>query len=340
MKNVNYFILLSHKQIQRKFVKFKSHHISFNQTAAINSMELKDAVFSLDYDDGEDFTVTLDDGVALRGCIWKPSSAPRFTYVFVHGLAACATFKKDFFPLILSRGGVVYACDHYGHGRSPGPRISGTVDRLVDETVRVIQRARSDHPTLPVVLHGHSMGGLCAICTILTRYESDLRGAVSCVIAEAPWISPCPQRSLNAFEWYSFKLLSWVTPHVHFSTGVELYSAGMDQRFVDLCHARTDVMGGSEITPQLYMSVDERQGFVHAHPELWPAELPLLFLQGKADNLVDASRSDQWVRAVLAREGVRVTYRLYEDGEHVMLKTALRPAVAKEILDFVDANTQ
>ena len=263
-------------------------------------MELKDAVFSLDYD-GEDFEIPLEEGINLKGCVWKPTESPRFVYIFVHGLAVCVTFKKDLFPLILEKGGVVYGCDHYGHGRSPGERTSGTVDRMVEETIKVIKKAHEEYPSLPIVLHGHSMGGLCSIYTSITKYESDMKGIVKCVIAEAPWISPCPQRQLNSFEWYGIKLLSWITPNMLIHSNVEFYSDDMDKRFVDLCHERTDLVGSDELTPMLYLSVEEKQNFIHQHPELWPEELPLLFAQGKVDQLVDYKKSDIWVNKVLQR---------------------------------------
>ncbi|KAH0795083.1 Clan SC, family S33, methylesterase-like serine peptidase [Histomonas meleagridis] len=296
-------------------------------------MELADAKFDLSYDDGEDFDITLDNGSVLKGCTWKPSGEPTFIYVFVHGLGVCVTFKKDFFPFILERGGVVFGCDHYGHGRSSGSPVSGTIDLMAEETVKVIQLAHSRYPNLPLIIHGHSMGGLCTIYTILTRYN-EIKDIVKCAIAEAPWISPCPQRQLGTIERYGFKALNWAFPTMQISTGANPYSADMDQRFVTMAKASPLIY--ETITPQLYFSVEEKQAFIHEHPELWPAELPLFFVQGEADSMVDAKTSDKWVQKVLARDGMNVKYKLYPKGEHVMLKTPHRPEVARDLLEFID----
>jgi acylglycerol lipase len=121
-------------------------------------VELEDAHFDLAYD-GEDFTVELRPGVDLLGQTWKPEGVPRFVYCFCHGLGAFLTFKKDFFYLVLERQGVVFACDHLGHGRSPGTRTYLSLDELITEAVKVLQLAHERYPSLPVILHGHSMGG-------------------------------------------------------------------------------------------------------------------------------------------------------------------------------------
>jgi len=72
----------------------------------------------------------------------------------------------------------VYAPDHLGHGQSVGERalING-FEPVVDDLHAVAERARDDHPGLPVVLIGHSMGGL--IATLLAqRYAGELAALV------------------------------------------------------------------------------------------------------------------------------------------------------------------
>jgi acylglycerol lipase len=151
-------------------------------------VDISDAKWDLDYD-GEDFTIKLSTGEELLGQTWKPEGDPKFIYLFMHGLGAFLTFKKDFFYVILENKGVVFGSDHLGHGRSPGPRVSCTADELADEVVQLCRLARERYPNLPIILHGHSMGGMAVIFTMLKRYEELRPLKITGVIAEAPWLS-------------------------------------------------------------------------------------------------------------------------------------------------------
>src|SRR5579875_569508 len=65
-----------------------------------------------------------------------------------------------------SGGAAVYALDHAGHGRSEGERaLINDMGGVVEDLHLLVRHARDAHPGRPLVLLGHSMGGLIA-----TRY--------------------------------------------------------------------------------------------------------------------------------------------------------------------------
>jgi acylglycerol lipase len=186
-------------------------------------VELSDAKFDIDYD-GEDFTIDLTPTIKLLGQTWRPSTSPRFVYIFAHGLGAFVPFKKDFFYVILDLGGVVFGCDHLGHGRSPGARTVLTVEDLTTETVKVAELAHERYPSLPIVLHGHSMGGLTVISTVVYKIEQ-IRGLnIRGIIAEAPWLTPCPSRSVGPISRALLRGLRWAVPNFAVPAGVPLFS--------------------------------------------------------------------------------------------------------------------
>ena len=295
-------------------------------------MELSEAKFSNEYD-GTDFKVRVGE-VDLLGQYWIPEN-PTFIYVFVHGLGAYITFKRDFFDVILSNNGAVFACDHLGHGRSPGPRTSCTIDECIEETQHVIEYAQEKCANLPVVLHGHSMGGLISLSTVYKDPEWAL-SHIKCVIAEAPWISQCPQKRIGPVTGALIHGVSWIAPNLKIKNDVKFFSDDLDPKWVQLC--QDCPLYSYDITPRLVVSQRAWASKVHQSVDLWPAQLPLLFLQGKKDPLVDAIESDQYITPLSKREGVKVTYKLYEEGSHVMLKSALRPQICHEILDFIQNN--
>jgi acylglycerol lipase len=296
-------------------------------------VELADAKFDIDYD-GEDFTIDLNATTQLLGQTWRPSGDPRFVYIFAHGLGAFITFKKDFFYVILERGGVVFACDHLGHGRSPGPRTVLLVDDLTTETVKVAQLAHERYPALPIILHGHSMGGLAVVATAVYK-SSELNGLnVKGVIAEAPWLTPCPSRPVGRVEHALLSGMAWLLPNVAIPAGVPIFSDDLEPSWVKMC--KETPLYSFTVSPKLALDAEKAQIYIRENPQVWPAELPLLCLQGGKDVLADPNLNYAWAQAVLNRGDTKVTAKLYPDAPHVLLKCPIRGEIARAILEWID----
>jgi alpha-beta hydrolase superfamily lysophospholipase len=93
---------------------------------------------------------------------WAPA-APRFLVLLAHGYGEHARRYDHVAKRLTDEGAVVVAPDHLGHGESEGERALVTDgELLVDDLEAVGDAARERHPGLPVVLFGHSMGGLLA----------------------------------------------------------------------------------------------------------------------------------------------------------------------------------
>jgi alpha-beta hydrolase superfamily lysophospholipase len=92
-----------------------------------------------------------------------PAPAPRFLVLLAHGYGEHAGRYEHVAARLVEEGAAVYAPDHLGHGHSEGDRVHmERVDDLVADLHTVADRARADHPELPLVALGHSMGGLLA----------------------------------------------------------------------------------------------------------------------------------------------------------------------------------
>ncbi len=116
---------------------------------------------------GETLTVTTEDGVPLHVEIDAPETASRGrrhpagrlpTVVLVHGFALsmeCWVLQRR---ALVHEGFRVVAYDQRGHGRSGQPELAScTVDQLGRDLASVLE---ATCPTGPVVLVGHSMGGM------------------------------------------------------------------------------------------------------------------------------------------------------------------------------------
>jgi acylglycerol lipase len=298
-------------------------------------MDLANGAYSLEYD-GVDFTITLAEGVFLVGQLWRPpGNAPSHIFVYLHGLGAFITMKRDLFSIITATNAAVFACDHYGHGRSPGVRTACTVEEIEDETLKVLEFAHSMYPAVPMVLYGHSMGGLAGIFTVLRSPDHLSSLNLRSVIIEAPWLFPCPARPIGAFERVGVGILGTVWPTFRMPKGANSITPDLDPRWTELL--RRSPLYVQSLTPRLFLSVDKAQKFVQENCRFWPSALPLLFLQGGKDALADPVGNEEWVRRFQEVPGHKVVYRLYPEATHFMLKGPDRPAILQEILDFIHA---
>lgn len=103
----------------------------------------------------------------------QPAKAEAKAIVLIlHGLAEHSLRYRRFAAFLSARGYHVYAHDHRGHGETTAPgaepgrfaRKDGA--RLVLEDVLAVRNAAvAAHPSLPVILFGHSMGGMIAMAT-------------------------------------------------------------------------------------------------------------------------------------------------------------------------------
>jgi alpha-beta hydrolase superfamily lysophospholipase len=107
--------------------------------------------------------------LTLAGCegrlhvrVWENPGARRLV-IIAHGYGEHIERYDRVARALCARGAAVYGPDHLGHGRSAGERVLiADLEQVVDDLVQVVERAQSDHPGVPAVLIGHSMGGLIA----------------------------------------------------------------------------------------------------------------------------------------------------------------------------------
>ena len=101
----------------------------------------------------------------------QPSTTvPRGIVVICHGLAEHSRRYEEFASALAAQGYHVFAHDHRGHGETTAPdaqlglfaRRDG-VAKVIADVMAMRELAVETHPGLPVILFGHSMGGLIAL---------------------------------------------------------------------------------------------------------------------------------------------------------------------------------
>jgi acylglycerol lipase len=108
--------------------------------------------------------VRARDGIELREYEWQAVGRPRAHLLLVHGIAEHAGRYRHVATQLANAGITTHAYDQRGFGESGGHRAY--VDRWSqyhDDVEDRLAEVRAEADGLPVVLYGHSMGGLIAL---------------------------------------------------------------------------------------------------------------------------------------------------------------------------------
>ena len=146
-------------------------------------------------------------GARLHVTRW-PVAMPRAIVLIAHGLFEHAGRYAHVAARLNGAGYGVVAIDHLGHGRSDGTR--GFVPAFSvyrDGMDALLAEVQAEWPRVPLLLLGHSMGGLIAVHHLLERQAAYAAAAVS-----GPAILPAAPPSALTI-WIS-RLLARVAPRL------------------------------------------------------------------------------------------------------------------------------
>jgi len=237
---------------------------------------------------------------------------PSHVVVIAHGYGEHIGRYGHVAAALAAGGATVVGLDHVGHGRSAGERaLIPSFEGVIADLHLVVRDAADGHPGLPVVLLGHSMGGLIA-----TRYAQTHGDELAGLVISAPLLG---------------------NPAVGMLLGLD-----------DLPEIPIDptVLSRDEAVQAAYMS----DPLVYHGPFLRPtlaamaialldAALdtpqvggPVLWQHGEADQLVDRTQSG---RAVALFTNADVTTRSYPGARHEIFNETDRDAVLADTVGFI-----
>lgn len=267
------------------------------------------------------YRASASDGNCLQGYVWVPQGKVRGVVVVVHGLHDHARRYASLAAALGDAGLAVIAQDHRGHGGSGGaPQRLDSVEQLLGDVQAAVAEAQRRFAGAPVVLYGHSMGGMVA-AQYAARHGQDLAGAVlsSAALALPPSASPGQVRIVG--------VLSALAPGL----GVEALD---EARVVREPAARSALVGDpllnrAKLPARTVATLLD--GVVDLQPRLPAIQVPLLVLHGEADTVTDPAGSAQaHARAASADK----TLRLVPLALHDLLHEPEGPVVAAEVTAF------
>ena len=213
-------------------------------------------------------------GLSLFRRAWLPPQ-PAGVLVLSHGYAEHSGRYDGLGAWFAARGFAVHALDHQGHGRSAGPRGHVAVfDHFVDDLEAFLGVVRQQHPEHPLVLIGHSMGGL-----IVASYVSERTPAVAAAVTSGALLA-LPD-GLSRARIVMARLLRRVAPRATLRSGLDVNGLSRDpevvRRYVEdpLVFRRMTTSLASEL-----LAAVRRVGSARS-----PVALPMLMLHGGDDPL-------------------------------------------------------
>ncbi|HET8598920.1 MAG TPA: alpha/beta hydrolase [Segeticoccus sp.] len=264
---------------------------------------------------GTDIELTGHAG-KLHALRWLPTGDPTYVALLCHGYGEHIGRYEWVASRLAADGAVVYGLDHVGHGQSEGDRVLiGDFEPVVDDVHGLEQCARSEHPGLPVVLIGHSMGGMIA-----ARYAQRYGESLACAVLSGPVI--------GRWDAVTQLLAADEIP----DTPIDPATLSRDPSVGDAYVADPLVWHGPFKRPTLEamnacLATITKAGPVESTPVLW--------LHGAEDPLVPYDGSAQGWQTLA---GQRSEAKSYPGARHEIFNETNKEQVLGDVLTFVHAH--
>ncbi|MEO8542148.1 MAG: lysophospholipase [Betaproteobacteria bacterium] len=270
--------------------------------------------------------LTARDGTNLVVMDWPLQKGPvRGVVLIVHGLGEHA-WRYDALAQELNNWGfAVRGYDQFGHGESMGQRGAlPSDDRLLQDLAEVVDESRARmHDSTPLIVLGHSMGGLVA-----ARFVALGMRRLEGLVLSSPALDP----GLGLFQKLLLAILPPLAPNLRVSNGLNPVYISHDPQVV--ARYKADPLVHDRVSARLAAFIAHGGSATIASAPSWT--LPTLLLYAGADKLVNPAGSRTFASA--APPGV-VTSRCFDTLYHELFNEAQpgRSQVFAELKAWLDA---
>lgn len=298
-------------------------------------------------------TIASPTGASLNLYTRRTDGAPRAVVQINHGLAEHAARYERFADSLAAQGLHTYAHDHRGHGFTTAPNAPpgrfGTPsggDKVIADVAAIHDLIRAEHPGLPVIVFGHSMGGLIALNYVL-RHPAGVNAAA---IWNANFSAGLAGRAaLAILAWEKFRLGSDVPsrllPRLTFQawgkkvpdhkTPFDWLSRDADEvkKYIDdpLCGWDASVSLWQDLFGFVFFGADDRNfsGLDRA--------LPINLVGGEKDPATDGGKAVEHLAGRLGRMRFSIlNSTIYADTRHESLNELNRDVIMRDFAGWLD----
>lgn len=261
-------------------------------------------------------------GVKIFVRSWSPESKPRAVVVVCHGVNSHGGQYTWVGEQFVGSGLATFALDLRGRGKSDGERfyVEDVAD-YVSDVAATVKLAKSRHPDLPVILLGHSAGGVVSSMYVLEN-QAQLAGFICESFA---FQVPAPGFALAAI-----KGLSHVAPRLPV---LKLKNEDFTRDPAALEALNNDPLTAHEVQPAITVAAlvraDER-----LRQEFPLITLPVLIMHGTSDKATVCHGSEFFFETVGSKDK---TLKLYEGHYHDLLNDVGKEAVMADVKAWIDS---
>jgi alpha-beta hydrolase superfamily lysophospholipase len=246
--------------------------------------------------------------------------------LIVHGLGEHSGRYKEMAQRLHTQNFAVRAYDHYGHGQSSGVRgVLPSRRRLVDDLAHIVNfTRRTVGQGLPLILLGHSMGGLVAAHAVaLNRVRID-----GLVLS-----SPALDAGLNFGRRLLLAILPTFAPHLRVRNGLDANGLSHDPEVIKAY--QHDTLVHDRISARLGRYIADAGPQVVKAAKHW--HTPTLLLYAGQDRLVNPQGSVAFAQAAAAQvEQKLVEAQCYAQDFHEIFNELDREPVYRQLTQWLN----
>ena len=248
--------------------------------------------------------------------LWQNPEA-RHIVILAHGYGEHLGRYVHVAQFLVQRGAVVAGPDHVGHGRSGGDRVAVTdYDLVVDDLHAVVERLKERHPDLPVVLIGHSMGGMIA-ARYAQLHPDELVGLVLSGPVLGTWSSVTDMLALEEIP----------------DDPLDVSTLSRDPRVGEI-YAADELVWHGPFKRQTLQALDSALRTINAGSKL--GDLPTLWLHGEDDQLVPLNETRAGIDTLAFTDLEEV---IYPQARHEVFNETNKDEVLTKTAEFIDRAT-
>ena len=264
------------------------------------------------------------DGLDIFAQSWELTILqPKAVVCLVHGLGEHTSRYAHVAEAFGKEGYVLFGADLRGHGRSGGARghIS-SIEDFMQDIDELLAQARVRYPGLPIILYGHSLGGILVLHYGLLR-----KPPVKGVIATSSGLHTALEK--QQVKVLMAKALGSLIPNTSVASGLDPKSISRDEKVVQayindpLVHYKVSLGFG-----KIMLGITN---WTLAHAAEF--SLPLLLMHGKEDMLAFPSSSMEFAAPLKEK----CTLVLWDDAYHELHNEPEKNEVFKTMTIWMDA---
>lgn len=277
-----------------------------------------------------DYTFEDAGGVTVHYYVWRAGN-PKAVVQIVHGVGEYATRYEELAQALVTAGYTVYAGDLRGHGQTGLQQWANDTTKLgrlgpggVRAAIGGIRHlsgiAHAEHPKVPLVLLGHSLGSIFAQMML----NDDASPYFAAVLSGTPYRTLLHMNGGDLSKRHR-PAGGGGTGHEWLSRDPEVWS-----RFA------ADPLTFDAKVAKLFGVVEALR--LLGRPKKLNRDLPILILIGSEDPLGGPKSVELLARAYRTRGGVTdVEVTIYPEGRHEMFNEINRTEVIADLVAWLDA---